>query len=221
VIQVAPESRNLKTKGTLLTTADGTEIVRHFGRERDVLVPRAVEVLGNSSFESSNYFERVVFEDGSKLRRIGCSAFLGCEFLTSITIPASVVTIAESAFKECGGLAECLMDENAVLVQIEDGAFADCRSLRSFYFPSSVTGIGRKCFERCVCLRRLTFGSGATLKCIVGDMTLDEALENIGFAHLSSLLEIEVNGEGVDLEFPGWVSVGNRGSTMVLVQANK
>jgi hypothetical protein len=220
-IQVAVGNQNYRVEGRLLTTADVTEIVRYFGGERVVRVPETVEILGNSCFESSSYFERIVFEDVSKLRRIGSSAFSGCEFLTSITIPASVVTIGESAFKDCDGLDECCMDKKAVLVQLEDCAFAGCHSLRSFYFPSSVTRIGKKCFDGCDCLQQLTFGSGATLKTIVGDVTLEEILETLGFADISSLVKFEVSEEGVDLEFPGWDSVGKSGSTLVLVRSDK
>jgi hypothetical protein len=220
-IGVAMESQRFKIEGTLLTTADGTKIVRYFGRGREVFVRKTVEVLGNSCFESSNYFERVVFENGSKLRQIGCSAFSGCEFLTSIAIPVSVVAIGESAFKECDGLEECLIDENAVLVKIEDGAFAGCCSLRSFYFPSTVAGIGKKCFERCGCLHQLTFGSGATLKTLVCDVTLHVALENIGFADITGLFKIEVNEEEVNLDFRGWLSFSDGGSSLVFVQDNE
>jgi hypothetical protein len=44
--------------------------------------------------------------------------------------------------------------------------------------------------------------------------------DHIGFNRPSSLLRIEANHCGVDLEFPGWVSVGDVGSTLVRVQAD-
>jgi hypothetical protein len=221
VIRVAVENRNFKVEGALLTTADGREIVRYFGREREVIVPKTVEVLRKSCFESINSFERVVFENGSKLRQIGSSAFSNCEFLTSIMVPGSVEIIGESAFRKCDGLEQCLMDRDAALVRIEEKAFTDCRSLRSFDVPKSVARIGRKCFKRCRCLHQLTFGCTATLKRIIGDVILDEALDQIGFADISGLFRIEVNDEGVDLEFPGWISVGEGDSTLVLIQANE
>jgi hypothetical protein len=96
-------------------------------------VPKAVEIVENSCFESWNHFERVVFENGSKLRRIGPSAFSGCEFLTNISVPASVEMIEDSEFKKCDGLEEWLIPEDAVLVKIGQDALSDCRSL-SFFF---------------------------------------------------------------------------------------
>jgi hypothetical protein len=67
----------------------------------------------------------------------------------------------------------------------------------------------------------LIFGSGESLKHLVGDLTLDEALEHIGFADMSSLFEIVVNHERVDFVFPGWFSIGDSRSTMTLIQANE
>jgi hypothetical protein len=67
----------------------------------------------------------------------------------------------------------------------------------------------------------LIFESGLSLKKIIGGRTLDEALKHIGLADISSLFEIEMNEEGVDLDFPGWISVGDNGSAMVLIQAHK
>jgi hypothetical protein len=195
--------------------------VRCFGRELEVHVPERVEILGKSCFESSNYFERIVFEPGSRLRQIGPSAFSGCEFLTSIAIPASIEVIQDSAFKKCDGLEERLVDEDVVLVKIGKEAFADCRSLRSFYFSKSVREVVESCFIRCDPLHLLVFGSGGSLKRVVGDATLDEALEHIGFDDISSLFKIDVNEDGADLNFSGWISVGDSGSTMLLIQANK
>jgi hypothetical protein len=72
-----------------------------------------------------------------------------------------------------------------------------------------------------VFLQLFIFESGASLKTIVGDGILHVALEHIGFADMSRLFEIEVNEDGVDLDFPGWVSVGDNDSTVVLVRANR
>jgi hypothetical protein len=160
VIEVAAGNRNFRIEGGLLRTTDGTTIVRYFGREREVIVPKTVEIVGKSCFESWNHFERVVFENGSKLRRISPSAFSGCEFLTSISIPASVEMIGDSAFKKCDSLAECLVDENAVLGKIGKEAFADCRSLRSFCFPKTLREVDEDSFVRCDSLQLLIFASG-------------------------------------------------------------
>jgi hypothetical protein len=124
-------------------------------------------------------------------------------------VPASVTEIGESAFKECVGLEDCLMDQNARLSKIGQEAFAGCSSLRSFYVPKDVEGIGENCFAKCPSLSRLRFGSGQTLKRIVRDATLDEALEHLGVTEITSLFRIEVQDDRDDLSFPGWVSIAD------------
>jgi hypothetical protein len=55
------------------------------------------------------------------------------------------------------------------------------------------------------------------MKNVVGDVMLNEALENFGFDVNPGILMIEVEHGGVDLAFPGWVSVGDTGSTLVFI----
>jgi hypothetical protein len=74
------------------------------------------EVLGTSCFELCGHAERVAFENGSKMRQIGSSAFSGCAFLTSIAIPASVEMMERPAFKKCHGLEVLLVAQASNLV---------------------------------------------------------------------------------------------------------
>jgi hypothetical protein len=179
-------------EGNLLMTSNGTEIVRYFGREVEVLVPKKVETLRKSCFEGSHCVERVVFEDESRLLRICRSALAYCSSLRSISLPASVEVIEEAAFELSTGLESCLIEENAHLQRIEREAFSECRSLRSFYVPLSVDSIGENCFNSCISLRRLKFASDKSLNRFVGDSPLDEAFENLGLYEISSVLRIEV-----------------------------
>jgi hypothetical protein len=74
-LRVAPGSRNFMTGGNLRLTWHGTEIVRYFGRELEVLVPKEVELIAKPCFAGYTQVEGVFFEGGSKLLRIGRSAF--------------------------------------------------------------------------------------------------------------------------------------------------
>jgi hypothetical protein len=217
-IRVVAGSQNFTIQGNFLTTADGKEIVRCFGSAIEVIVPMNVEVLGKSCFESCIYIEGITFENGSRLKKIGRSALCGCESLVQIAIPGSVEIIEDRGFKKCDGLEACLMDEDETLAKIENDAFAECRSLRSFDFPKRVEGIGHNCFQGCGSLSRLKFESGQSLAKIMGDLTLDESLEQIGFHDISSAFEIEVEQGGVELDFPGWVTVDGEASYLTLVQ---
>jgi hypothetical protein len=126
--------------------------------------------------------------------------------LIRIEIPASVEIVEESSFEGCSELESCLIDEDSSLVRIGARAFAKCISLRSFYFPLRVGEIGRDCFEKCIHLYQLEFPSSESLKTIVGDRSLDDALYEFGVSESSSLLRIEVEDGGIELEFAGWNS---------------
>jgi hypothetical protein len=52
--------------------------VRFFGVEREVIVPMEVEMLRKSCFESCSQLERIDFEDGSRLKKIGKFAIASC-----------------------------------------------------------------------------------------------------------------------------------------------
>jgi hypothetical protein len=263
-INVDPGNQRFIIRRNSLLTSDGTEIVRSFGIQREIFVPREVEVLQKSCFESLYYLTEVEFESGSKLKKICRSALSGCLLLISIAVPASVTEIEEFAFKKCNGLEycwlhvdamlarigrsalsfcgslrsivvpasvteieesafqacigleECSIHKDAMLVRIGEEAFAGCCCLRSFYVPRNVEGIGENCFTKCLSLSRLKFGSGEALKRIVRDLTLNEVLDNLGFTDISNLFRIEVDEDGSDLEFPGWVPVADGNSHLVL-----
>jgi hypothetical protein len=55
-----------------------------------ISLPASTELLEYSSFEKCKHLEAVHFEDGSKLQRIECESFTGCESLRLITLPKSV-----------------------------------------------------------------------------------------------------------------------------------
>jgi hypothetical protein len=98
-----------------------------------------------------------------------------------------------------------LIDKDSSLVAIGAKAFAKCASLRSFDVPPRVGNIGGSCFNRCTCLFRLKFASSESLKRVVGDRSLDDALEEFGLS--SGVIKIEVEDGGVEVKFPGWVSL--------------
>jgi hypothetical protein len=51
------------------------------------LIPASVEVISDESFSKCKSLESVVFETGSKLRRIGSSAFVGCPCSNLVELP--------------------------------------------------------------------------------------------------------------------------------------
>jgi hypothetical protein len=192
--------------------------VKFLGLDGEIHVPMEVEVLHDCCFESLQGLTKLAFASGSQLRRIGRFALSGCDSLRSIVVPVSVTEIEEFAFKKCIGLEECSIHRDAVLTKIGQEAFAGCSCLRSFYVPKKVDGIGANCFKHCPSLFQLKFGSGDTLEKLVGAKTLDETLEHHGFTEVSCLFRIEVEDDGSNLSFPGWIRAAAEGSHLTLAR---
>jgi hypothetical protein len=180
-IGIAPESRKFTMEGNLLLASEGTEIVRYFGRELEVTVPLKVEILRKSCFEACSHIQEIHFGNGSQLRGISWYALSNCDSLKSISIPASVEVIEEAALKGCSALESCTIAENATLVRIENEAFSDCQLLRSFDVPQTVSVMAENCFHNCNSLYRLRFATSESLRKFIGDSTMDEVLERVGF----------------------------------------
>jgi hypothetical protein len=210
VIRVAPTNVNLKVDGNLLVTSDGTEIVRYFGLDRAIVVGKKFQVLRRSCFERWNHLDKVNFEVGSGLERIDRAALRECQSLSIIEIPASVTILEESSFEGCTELESCLIAEDSSLVRIGDRAFAKCTSLRSFSIPQQVGEVGRNCFAESIHLCRLRFRSSESMTRVIGDQSLDDALNELGVNVCSSLFEIEVEDGGEELNHPGWISLSGR-----------
>jgi hypothetical protein len=102
-------------EGDLLLSANGTEIVRYFGRKLKIIVPKQIEVFGESCLQECTLLEQVYFWQESKLRRICNFALSKRRPLKSISIPASVEEIGDAAFKDCVGLEPCEIPEDSVL----------------------------------------------------------------------------------------------------------
>jgi hypothetical protein len=217
-IDIDPGNRTFIVSGNTLLTSDGTEIVRSFGLKREIIVGSEVGVLQKSCFELLECLTELSIENESILRKISRSALSGCDSLRSIVLPASVIEIEEFAFAECIGLESCSVHKDAMLVRIGQEAFTGCFSLKSFYVPKNIEGIGANCFSKCPSLSRLRFGSGGTLKSLVRDLTLDEALEHLGVTEIWGLFRIEVDDDVSDLSFPRWISATDESSHLTLVR---
>jgi hypothetical protein len=111
-IGVQQQSRIFTVGGDLLLSGNGSEIMRIFGLELEVIVPAKVEMLKKSCFESCDHVERVLFDNDSKVQIICRSALSNCNSLRSISIRASVEIIEESVFKGWTGLESCARATN-------------------------------------------------------------------------------------------------------------
>jgi hypothetical protein len=204
VIRLAPGNPNFKIEGSLLVTSDGTEIVRSFGQDRQIVVGKKVKVLGKSCFEACKLLDKIDFEVGSELERIDPAVLHDCVSLEIVAIPASVAIIGESSFEGCTELGSCLIPRDSKLITLGAKTFAKCISLRSFVVPPLVGEIGSNCFTECIHLYQLKAMPLECLQRVVGARLLDDALYEFGMSGSSSLFRIEIGDGGVRLKFPGW-----------------
>ncbi len=115
--------------------------------------------------------EKVIFSEGSKLKKIGKYAFSYILNMTSFTMPDSVETVDEYALSCDSALEEATLSSSlkaipnflfyndSALKSVDNNgcqpttlgasAFAMCSSLRSYSIPSSVTSVGSSAFASC------------------------------------------------------------------------
>lgn len=126
----------------------------------EVVIPANVETISYEAFAGATYLESLRFEDGSKCREIGESAFYQCGTLETFTIPASVETLSEDAFYECTSMQNIYVEEGnqnyasvygvlyskdmKTLIQ-----YPDAKEGR-FVIPESVETIGFAAFDDCL-----------------------------------------------------------------------
>ena len=112
-----------------------------------VLIPDSVRAIYDIGPEKiTDRIEKV--EGMNNVKIIGRNAFLGCEFLESITIPNTVTEIGEAAFYLCESLESIAIPKS--VVEINKEAFYYCKSLISVTIPNSVIKIGENAFGYCV-----------------------------------------------------------------------
>ena len=149
-----------------------------------IVDPYAADAFG--VFIISNIYEngKGIIRCFGDITNIGCSAFLGCERLTSIIIPDSVGYIGVEAFAGCTSLLSIDMPDGlgyigeaafigcASLLSIDmpdglgdigDAAFQGCSSLLSIDIPNDVSYIGWRAFADCTSLTSILLGNGVKI----------------------------------------------------------
>ena len=101
-------------------------------------IPDSVREIGYNAFRCYDTLKHVVFPRG--LKRIGPSAFWGCDSLLEVDLPDGVDYISEEAFQDCKALRFVKLPKG--LKSIGDNAFRGCDNLSSITLPPSVYRIG-------------------------------------------------------------------------------
>ena len=123
--------------GNILIIPDGTSKVtkEQVPKETDVVVvPSSVEELSDDAFRECQKLRRVVFQNGSRLEKIGNTCFRNSG-LEEIVIPASVKVIKSGAFCNCAKLKKVRVERGSCLERVEESAFAGTRLQHQVCFP--------------------------------------------------------------------------------------
>lgn len=124
--------------------------------------------------------------EGLQVTEIGNAAFMGCNFLTSITVPKGVVSIGESAFANCSMLCDVTLPEG--LASLGKGAFESCTMLSEVHLPNTLTELPEAAFYNCSYLPSIvlpdsvsSIGNEAFYSCTaMTAVTLPAQLQSIG-----------------------------------------
>jgi hypothetical protein len=161
---------------------DLRSLVRYFGDQADVVIPRDFSCVGKGCFNQCKSVSCVTFESGSEISILGQVAFEQCSSLESVCIPSSVQTISDGCFSHCRKLSQLTFESGSALSILGDSAFSSCFALCSICLPSSLETISAGCFQCCQALLSVTFESGSRIVTI----------EGYAFALCSSLTSIVI-----------------------------
>jgi hypothetical protein len=162
-IHVDRANRHYFVSGDFLIAFDGMVLIWCFGYTHHVVVTRICESLGEFSFTDCSWLKTLEFESGSRLPRIGASAFSCCPKLQSVSIPACVETFGDSCFEHCPKLSQFVFEPGSKLTEIGSHAFDRCFSLASICIPAGVEIIPEHCFHSAKLLAELSFEAGSKL----------------------------------------------------------
>jgi hypothetical protein len=129
----------------LFDLRDSSSLLFYFGIKSDVMIPNSAESLHSACFGQRTSVCNVTFEFGSKVSRIGDSAFCRCPTLVSIAIPACAEVIGLKCFSDCPKLSVVTFESGSKVSQMGDSAFCGCISLSSLRVPPSLDAIGVEC----------------------------------------------------------------------------
>jgi hypothetical protein len=198
-------------KNGFLKTSDGKKVVRYLGSKPRVIIKKDIEIVGSKCFFFTRVNE-VIFERGSRLRRLRSGAF-GLERLTKITIPSSCELISKDCFRLCAVLREVHFERRSSLLRIGAGAFSET-GLERLLLPAFLEDIGDGCFSSCKSLLEVRFESGSKLRAVgnqafresgLRKITLPSSLESLGswcFFRCASLVEVNFEAESKLREIP-------------------
>jgi hypothetical protein len=144
-IGIPSGNRHFSISGGHLLVFDAVAIIGHMGRPTELCIANAIEEVSDGCFSAQKSLSVVSFEPGSRLRRIGRSAFHRSG-LVSIVIPASVERLEDLSLGDCDKLALVTIEANSRLSFVGETAFRNSRSLKTVRIPACLQSIAAETF---------------------------------------------------------------------------
>ena len=113
---------------------------------KQIVIGKDITYIGRFNFFWCRNLERVTFEEGTKLERIGWGSF-GYSGLPEITIPDTVTRLDGHAFYFCENLTKVTIGESSGLTSFGEYVFKADTKLKTLYIPDGVTSIGLNIFQ--------------------------------------------------------------------------
>lgn len=131
-------------------------------KELNVVIPKTVEKIGKQAFANGTEWgqktglKKVIFAEGSQLKRIDEYAFDSCYQLCTVKLPTTVTYIGDYAFRDDANMRDFAFPKNSNLKNIGKYAFYWNQHTETLVIPEGVETIGEGAFQAWNSLRELT-----------------------------------------------------------------
>ena len=125
------------------TGKDATPWADYLKQIKSIEIGKDITVIGNYAFAYATNAKSIIFEEGSKLEKIGAAAFLYTN-ATDVVIPETVTSIGNSAFAYCSKLVSVEISSNvktiydktfykssALTLKVEAGSYAENYAIKT------------------------------------------------------------------------------------------
>jgi hypothetical protein len=120
-VTVSKKNPFLVVEDSFLKSYDRKRLIWYMGSERQVVIEKEVEAIGEYCFPVDKELDEVIFEEGSKMQRLGSHAFSDAS-LRKLVIPVSVQVIEEYCFTNFSCFCEVVCEGH--VADIAENAFS-------------------------------------------------------------------------------------------------
>ena len=124
---------------------------------KEITIPSSVTEIANYAFDNCINLVNVIFENESKILRIGIGAFNACTSLNSIDLPIGLSKLDTKSFYGCISLQHVTLP--GTLTDIGSSVFAECTNIISVNLKEGLTYIAENMFINCSNLEEIILPS--------------------------------------------------------------